>query len=379
MRVVIVRSNDPACGDDCLEWIAADGDIVDTTPSAFSRVFAKLGRKKLPIIINSRGGSVEAGLAIGRMIRARGFDVGVATTIFDPCGPQQLCKGDAPVDGARAAIREQLGLCASACAFILGGGHRRVSSGSGYVGVHQVKAFRTLVQIHRTYKVRTRTVRGRKQVSRRLVGERRTKARTVPARVTDATYRPIRTFLTEMGLDRRLIDMMKSTPNESMRWLTLAERRSTRLITEDLGVALLFGAQGRGSGQLPVYRAPESAETTVELSPERRLKVTLRRAADRTDVVAALTTTAGDPVPRPSGNMLLEPPAGASVALDAHPEFGNAWRATLAADALCSGKDPHAVALVFNLSERAVIDLSRQSGLGLFARKLCARLAGGPP
>jgi len=59
MQVRIVRSAASGCEPDCAEWISAEGDIVDATPAAFEQVFRKLGKRRLPVLIHSGGGSVN--------------------------------------------------------------------------------------------------------------------------------------------------------------------------------------------------------------------------------------------------------------------------------------------------------------------------------
>ena len=80
MRILRVRSSDPACQPDCPEWIAAEGKIEVGTAQAF----AGLGGRRLPVLVNSPGGSVADAMAMGRLIRARGLAVAVARTVLEP-------------------------------------------------------------------------------------------------------------------------------------------------------------------------------------------------------------------------------------------------------------------------------------------------------
>jgi hypothetical protein len=64
MQFVRVRSNDPACQPDCAEWISAEGKIEVRTAQAFARVIAELNGRRLPIFINSPGGSTADAIAM---------------------------------------------------------------------------------------------------------------------------------------------------------------------------------------------------------------------------------------------------------------------------------------------------------------------------
>ena len=89
----IVRLAEPGCEPNCIEWIAAQGRIDTTTPAEFKRVLGKLGRRKLPILIDSTGGAVDEGIAIGRLVRAKGLDVVVTKTVLTPCeATDQECR-----------------------------------------------------------------------------------------------------------------------------------------------------------------------------------------------------------------------------------------------------------------------------------------------
>ena len=124
MTVSIIRHGGHSCEPECPAWIAASGVITNDTPAEFRKVFAKLGREKLPVIINSPGGRLFAALKIGRMIRARGLSVAVGETQFDPLS-----------DGM--VISSEGGSCKSACPFILAAGVERYSGEGRLVGLHQ--------------------------------------------------------------------------------------------------------------------------------------------------------------------------------------------------------------------------------------------------
>ncbi len=88
MRFVVVRSNAPGCEPTCPEWISAEGTIEAGTPALFKRTLKTLGGRKLPIVVNSPGGNVDAALTLGRMIRKNKLDIAVGKTWFVGCWPE---------------------------------------------------------------------------------------------------------------------------------------------------------------------------------------------------------------------------------------------------------------------------------------------------
>lgn len=62
MRFAIVRSATSTCEPSCSEWITAYGTIKPDTPSKLRKGLQKLGKRRLPIVIDSNGGAVLAAM-----------------------------------------------------------------------------------------------------------------------------------------------------------------------------------------------------------------------------------------------------------------------------------------------------------------------------
>src|SRR5438552_2792022 len=93
MRFAIVRSNVEGCEPNCPQWISAEGAITQETPALLRKILKQAGKDRLPVLINSVGGDVDASLAMGDIIRANRLDVGVGWTFFAGCMPTSLaCK-----------------------------------------------------------------------------------------------------------------------------------------------------------------------------------------------------------------------------------------------------------------------------------------------
>lgn len=153
MRVMVVHNDAPGCEPNCDEWISAEGEMVAGTPAEFRRALKSVGSRKPPVFISSGGGSVDAAIEIGRLVRARRLDVAVSKTEFSESRsatveprPSDETRAPARASGkpARAAPKPARGrprsyqaYCASACTLVLAAGKRRFVSPAAHVGVHE--------------------------------------------------------------------------------------------------------------------------------------------------------------------------------------------------------------------------------------------------
>jgi hypothetical protein len=235
MRVVLVRDATPGCQPTCTEWISAEGYIDRSAVPQFKKILNELGNKKLPILVDSPGGSVDDALAIGRLIRAKGLDVVVTKTKFAICEPADgecIRRDRSPMYGAPNAM---ISKCASSCAFILAAGTRRFVGAHAHVGVHQLRTFQTFARLERRYRIHTRHVWGVPQeIKRELISERTVGHKTVETKTGDRIYRSLRTYFTEMGIQPDIMPMLINTPPTGMHWLTTAELKATGMMTEPL-------------------------------------------------------------------------------------------------------------------------------------------------
>ena len=104
-------------GNHCCWWIQADGEIVANTPEAFETFYRSLKYPPGAIRLNSLGGNLTAGIALGEKIRALGLSTEVGST-----------QGNA---------EKTQGICASACAYAFLGGKARVLEDSARLGFHR--------------------------------------------------------------------------------------------------------------------------------------------------------------------------------------------------------------------------------------------------
>jgi hypothetical protein len=128
MTVTVVRGSHLKCEPLCPQWIAAEGQITTETPALFQKVLHELGDAKLPILLDSRGGDLDAAIAIGKMIHERKMTVAIASTGYINCDPrtQHCFKGGKPENIYRGFALHD-GLCLSTCILVVAGGKIRLA------------------------------------------------------------------------------------------------------------------------------------------------------------------------------------------------------------------------------------------------------------
>jgi hypothetical protein len=233
MRVAIVRSAVPGCEPNCTEWISAEGNIGEGTAAAFARVIASLGKRKLPIYIQSPGGSVAEALSIGRLVRANQLDVAVTGTSILPCAASdQACRSGS----LRGTPRRLRPICASSCVFVLAGGVHRSVAPLALIGVHQIATYQTARQVVRHYMVVSRRIDGKLvEISRKLVSEEPGQTTTSQTQTPQQTYDNLRAYFIEMGVSEAIMPVILAAPASEVAWLTPMQLQSTRLVTDGPG------------------------------------------------------------------------------------------------------------------------------------------------
>ena len=233
MRVVIVRSTIPACEPLCPQWISAEGQIDARTPALFKKILAKAGKARLPIVISSPGGDVDAALAIGRMIKERQLDVAVGTTVFTGCAP---AKADCTLPEEQKGVyfgvaRSEHSFCVSACPFILASGARRLSLAGYDLGLHQLT--RTVTQERVRYWITYRIVNGKKKILNRKVLSRKPWKSYSTTKLSKPLQKKLVAYFNKMGVDGTgMFALINKAPASSMHLLSMEEALTVKLATE---------------------------------------------------------------------------------------------------------------------------------------------------
>jgi len=264
MDFLVVRSSGIECEPDCPEWIAAEGRIVPETAGRLAKFLADPSRRKLPLILNSGGGSIEAAVAMGRMIRKYKMDTGVGQTIIAACLHAQrdagTCKPDSALgafDGRAFASRAY---CASACPLVLLGGIHRVVDPSSFVGVHEPKGDSQPYIDH--YLIKYRMENGKKHIiSKTYVNRTYLKKKTIVG-ITPKLRMELDKYLKEMGGSLEILAEMEKAQPETMNWISYynGDRERLGLVTEYMRPLVML------VGPLMCSIKPDRAENCVHLA-----------------------------------------------------------------------------------------------------------------
>lgn len=231
MRIVVVRNNVPGCEPLCPQWLSAEGQITSKTPALFKKALADTRAFRLPIVITSTGGDVDAALAIGEMIHKRHLDVVVGWTYFAGCAPLEkdckLPKGQAGI--YRGIALSSQGFCVSACSFVLAAGERRLRGEGSFVGVHQIS--RTITREKVRYYERYRIVNGKRKILSRKIVSRKPMKSYVSTKLDKRLEKKLAAYFNRMGVDKSLLALFGRAPPTSMYMMAGDELRTTRLIT----------------------------------------------------------------------------------------------------------------------------------------------------
>lgn len=227
----VVRASNPICEPLCPEWIAADGEITSNTAKAFKAILKKVGKRNLPLLINSAGGNVDQAMELGRIIRERKLIVEVARTDYLRCGPRdKKCKPEGPNGIFFGYANTVNASCLSACPLVLAGGVRRIAGRIAAVGVHQILTVHTQYKDkYKISKVKNKSgkiVEKRKLIKRTVVGSHKT------TKISKQYRRKMEKYLDYVGVKRSLVDLIAATPYETIYLLSGYELKSYGLATE---------------------------------------------------------------------------------------------------------------------------------------------------
>ncbi|OWO95429.1 hypothetical protein B5E41_10135 [Rhizobium esperanzae] len=126
------------CREECTQWISADGDITPDTPAQLEAILKTLGERKLPIVLQSNGGDMDAAFAMGRMVRAAGLETSIGRSQLPNCPKQDpRCKAGAAESGlTEGEVFTSGAYCLSTCTLVLMSGAPRTA---GYSAIGLVR------------------------------------------------------------------------------------------------------------------------------------------------------------------------------------------------------------------------------------------------
>ncbi|WP_284315056.1 hypothetical protein [Labrys miyagiensis] len=268
MHIAIVRDHSSNCEPNCAEWIMMQGDIVAGTPPLLKRVLKLAGKRKLPVFVNSRGGKVEAGITLGRLIRANHLDVTVNKTILDPCDPKDKKCSDNALTGRKGSPQSYASECASSCAFLLAAGEARHVPYTAFVGVHQFTNYLTTTRYMNTYLRRRALVNGRVVViSQKLVKQKVISQTIAKVATPKSTYDRAARYFAEMGIGDKINAILQTTSSDSIHWLNGDELDSTHMMTDrEDGISQVLAINRELGGKTILASAPAPSAPSVTIS-----------------------------------------------------------------------------------------------------------------
>jgi hypothetical protein len=206
----VARGDRNACGLGCREWIVAEGTIDSDADDRLRALLKKLGGRKLPIFFHSPGGSVPAGLAIGRLMRAHGLTAGVGWTVPAGCDPKQ--QREVACDKLKRSGRDLVAtldtghaMCNSSCVYALVGAAVRDIGAGIALGVHSSSISFTLSHVDE---------------DGRVTREATHVAPTAERRALENGYEKIGAYLREMGISSGLLAVAREVEASKLRFLT---------------------------------------------------------------------------------------------------------------------------------------------------------------
>ena len=116
------------CREECTQWISAEGDITPDTPARLAAILKTLGERKLPLVLQSNGGDMDAAFAMGRVIRAAGLETSIGRTRLPNCPTlDPRCKASMAKSGpTEGEVSAGGAYCLSTCTLVLMSGTPRI-------------------------------------------------------------------------------------------------------------------------------------------------------------------------------------------------------------------------------------------------------------
>ncbi len=304
MRFVVVRSSATGCKTNCPEWISAEGAIQAGTPAKLRSILKTLGTRKLPIIVNSPGGDVDAALQLGRIIRKNGLDIAIGKTEFSDCWPgTEGCGASVGKGVTYLGVASDGGaMCNSACPLMFAGGVRRLAGGWAYLGVHQITT--TWFPSTRHFRTTYKTIRGKRyQVTTETVTEGQSYK---TYEMGKGFARKISAYLREMGVGQGVLEKMKATPASDIQRITLHDMLTMKLATSTDTVELFTGVV-LCMGDKPAPNCREISEdtrpaavTTAKTAPAPQAEAPMSQPAAVTMAKTAPAPQAEAPMSQPA-------------------------------------------------------------------------------
>lgn len=258
----------------CAPRILASGVIESDSHKKLAKFIASIPDGILPsqptIVFDSPGGSITGGIALGRLIRKRGYDTALERNVEE----EYLNGGPNDETSIRSIATDTI--CASACSLAFLGGHTRSMTPDARYGVHRFYS---------------------------PTGD-------IGDSATQETMTALALYIETMGVDRRLLDLASLTAATDMRWLEDDLARDLRIDnTRPLLTQWRIDADSNGTPSLNVHQW---------VAPNRELTLSLQN--DRSGIAVKVIAVIAKDVPNQDRRNLF--PVGEPLRI----EFRHDWK-----------------------------------------------------
>ncbi len=200
VAVYLAKGPPDSCGPGCDRWIAVEGKMDAGATARLRKLYKAHRTANLPLYLHSPGGDVRQGIAMGRLLREHKATARVARTLVKECGVDG--QGEAACLKLKQSGREleaelvaSGAFCNSSCAYMLLGATAREVAPDVTVGVHSAR-------------VTINYSGGR--APPKAVREQ------AASRAIERLDRELAQYVVTMGVDRGLLDLIKTVKFEQM-------------------------------------------------------------------------------------------------------------------------------------------------------------------
>jgi hypothetical protein len=200
VAVYLAKGPPDSCGPGCDRWIAVEGKMDAGAAARLRKILKTQKTANLPLFLHSPGGDVRQGIAMGRLLREHKATARVGRTMVKECGVERQAdaaclKHKQSGRELEAELVEASAFCNSSCAYMLLGATTREIAPEVTVGVHSAR-----VTINYSGG-RTPPKAVREEAASRAI-----------ARLD----RDLVQYVGTMGVDRSLLDLIKTVKFEQM-------------------------------------------------------------------------------------------------------------------------------------------------------------------
>jgi hypothetical protein len=189
-----------SCGPGCDRWIAVEGKMDAGAAARLRKILKAQKAANLPLYLHSPGGDVRQGIAMGRLLREHKATARVGRTMVKECGVEgqadaACLKHKQSGRELEAELVEASAFCNSSCTYMLLGATRREVAPEVTVGVHSARV--------------TISFSGGRSPPKAVRDQ-------AASRAMERLDRDLSQYIVAMGIDRGLLDLIKTVKFEQM-------------------------------------------------------------------------------------------------------------------------------------------------------------------